>query len=288
MKDLHVWKPDTWIVLLLHLMIFGILLFTPLVRSLALWGAGHHCGRGWNDVMASSSESESFMESHSFLFVSSTGAMVGGFAARSRTMYINRSGLIQESEVETNGDLHWLHFRNGAEPSDFERAVGSVVLPLREGSKREKRGPVEVSEYYAPETVVMGLLPSGKHFYEAFESNDLPPLVGRIVQEVATCLSRAPMESAKAGIYVRAQRLMDRERRYRKMDHSLTPGDLNLDERLRVLFQNEMGLVLVGKEGKSIVLAGRVPLKPGAPVHVECGDLAYVLFPYRLAAKSLH
>ena len=219
-------------------------------------------------------------EKAQFIFISQVGGMIGGSSASSTSLYISRSGLIQSSKEETDGELH--SFTAGNTDSNiFFNAIGKdkdICSRITESSFHEEHNLV--SEYYPEETYV-----SCSFYTEDSKLCDYVGVVNKtdtiknIIDHASILFSQAKASPAHPGLYVRATKLANME--FIHFDLELESSDVPSFPIVMKLIESRTALILVTEEDE-FKLTDTIVLKAGIPVHVRAGNEAYLLFPYLL------
>lgn len=217
-----------------------------------------------------------------FAFISEIGGMVGGFSAISNSKYISRSGLIQVSKEETNGVLHELMTGHTDTSVFFENITkDSNFCPRMEKSVVDQNSN-EVSEYYPPKTLMAYFFYGEKnvpceYYGEVANTEAAKSFVNRVLDLTA----KTKLYHATPGLYVRAQRILASNLNLIKFDLELEPSDLISFPILNKIFEITMALVRVREKDGRAVIADKIVIKAGDPIHIRIGKEAYLLFPYR-------
>lgn len=227
-----------------------------------------------------SGETGLIKETLPFVYVSKIGGMVGGFTATSNSQYISSSGLVQASKEETNGILHMLrfgHIDTSAFFNDLEKNYKSL-LPKKKPSLHQKTP--ELSEYYAPQTLVCYLVSAQDnvacHYYGKDEIADA---IRDFMNKIEKIIDKTELSMAKAGLYVRAQRIPKTELSFTTPDIKLQ--DLTDNQILSSILENEMALVRIDEETAKAELANKITLLPDKPIYIQISDRLYLLITYR-------
>lgn len=215
-----------------------------------------------------------------FAYVSKIGGMVGGFSATSNSQYINSSGLVQVSKEETNGILHMLRFGH-IDTSAFFNDLAKKYKPLLPKKKPPMHDKaLELSEYYAPQTLVCYLVSAKDnvacHYYGKDEITDA---IRDFMNKMEKIIDKSELSMAKAGLYVRAQRIPKTELSFTTPDIKLQ--DLTDNQILSSILENEMALVRIDEETAKAELADKITLLPDKPIYIQIGDRLYLLITYR-------
>lgn len=223
----------------------------------------------------------SLIEAGRFVYVSEIGGMVGGFTATSNSRYIGGTGLVQVSREETNGVIHMLRMGH-ADTEGFlrELAEGCKLRPPERNSAQQGE-PLEVSEYYPPETLVCYLTPSHHYVIYSFKGKEVTDVVRGFVNQAAEFVARSELSSVKPGLYVRAQRILESDAKIVKPDVVLERSELAANKKLLSILENEMALVRVGQETDRGVLRGKITFLPDKPIHIQIEDYLYLVTTYR-------
>jgi hypothetical protein len=219
-----------------------------------------------------------------FVYVSNLGGMVGGSPATSQSYYVNRAGMVQRSEETTDGSLQRL--QEGLLRDDA--SLGGLFrfrFPAETAPSAGKSGAhLELSEYFPPRVVVGYAAPSGEYALRSYGADEMSASVQEFVKATTSSVEGSELVDARAGLYVRAQRLPSFDPHIQAPDVLLeTVGSSS--ELLRVL-QNEMALIRVGDPDTSFSLSEDIEVKPGQPAHIQFGEIYFRIIAYRLPAES--
>jgi hypothetical protein len=217
-----------------------------------------------------------------FAFISNIGGMVGGLSAISNSTYISRSGLVQVSKEDTNGVLHTLMVAQ-TDTSEVFKDISRAGDFTKIGKANTDKKDNVLSEYYPPTKFV-------SYFYEGdsgsvheyFGYDEHTGFAKKISDNISDFVAKTKLHSANLGIYVRAQRLPNKNLHFIKFDLVLEPDDLISFPILTSILENEMAMVGIPEKNGDARLDNNIVIRPGYNLHIRVGQKAYVVFTYQL------
>jgi hypothetical protein len=228
------------------------------------------------DPATSSGDGDTTIAATPFVFVSLVGGQVGGRPASAESFYVGRDGRIQVSEESTDGVLHRLRHGRLQTESFFEgiTRVGSADgTEAADGATQ----PEELPEYFAPAVVLAYEAPSGEFLINDYPQQELPEPVASLVARVTALGERPELVDAEPGLYARAQRHPIFDPRIETPDLVLDVEEAARDAHLSSMLRREMAFIRLGDVEEEVLIAGRVALLPDRSVHVQVGQIVYLV-----------
>jgi hypothetical protein len=213
----------------------------------------------------------------SFVFVAEIGGMVGGSAARSCTVYLADSGLLQKSDEEADGTLHSLRSGQGDAQILLRELPLAVPAP---GPSPEKGPPRPLPEYYSPKLAITWLAARGGYRSASFEAAAAPSRIAAFARRARSAIQAGDLPAASPGLYARARRQLNFDPEIESLRATISTRQLGSLPLLSGLIAREMALVRLGPPGVPASLTKDLQISPGRALRIKVGNLVYLVQAY--------